>query len=43
MFMSLIAGTAAGLAMPAAFADTQDVPSVAYDSVANPVHLPKDT
>ncbi|MGF6571918.1 hypothetical protein ABH945_004039 [Paraburkholderia sp. GAS333] len=43
MFMSLIAGSAAALAMPTAFADAQDVPSIAYDSVANPVLLPKDT
>jgi hypothetical protein len=42
-FMSLIAGSAAALAMPTAFADAQDVPSIAYDSVAEPVHLPKDT
>ncbi|WP_350029706.1 peptidyl-alpha-hydroxyglycine alpha-amidating lyase family protein [Caballeronia sp. ATUFL_M2_KS44] len=41
-FMSLIAGTAAGLAMPPAFADAQPVPSIAYDSIADPVHLPKD-
>jgi len=42
-FMSLIAGTAAGLVMPPAFADAQPVPSIAYDSIADPVHLPKDT
>jgi hypothetical protein len=42
-FMSLIAGSAAGLAIPAAFADTPTVPSIAYDSIAEPVHLPKDT
>ncbi|HEY2023721.1 MAG TPA: 6-bladed beta-propeller, partial [Paraburkholderia sp.] len=43
-FMSLIAGSAAGLAMPSAFAaDTPAVPSIAYDSIANPVRLPKDT
>ncbi|HEY4298642.1 MAG TPA: peptidyl-alpha-hydroxyglycine alpha-amidating lyase family protein [Paraburkholderia sp.] len=42
-FMNLIAGTAAGLAMPAAFADTPTVPSIAYDSIADPVRLPKDT
>ena len=42
-FMSLIAGTAAGLAMPAAFADTQAAPAIPYDSIAEPVHLPKDT
>jgi sugar lactone lactonase YvrE len=41
--MNLIAGTAAGLAMPAAFADTPTVPSIAYDSIADPVRLPKDT
>jgi sugar lactone lactonase YvrE len=43
MFMSLIAGSAAALAMPTAFADAQDVPSIAYDSVADPVTLPRDT
>jgi hypothetical protein len=42
-FMSLVAGTAAGLVIPPAFADAQPVPSIAYDSIANPVHLPKDT
>lgn len=41
-FMSLVAGAAAGLAMPPAFADAQPVPSIAYDSIADPVHLPKD-
>jgi hypothetical protein len=42
-FMSLIAGSAAGLAMPSAFAaDTPAVPSIAYDSIANPVRLPND-
>ncbi|WCM22967.1 peptidyl-alpha-hydroxyglycine alpha-amidating lyase family protein [Paraburkholderia bryophila] len=41
-FLSLIAGTAAGLAIPSAFADTQAAPAIAYDSIANPVHLPKD-
>ncbi|MBB5418651.1 sugar lactone lactonase YvrE [Paraburkholderia atlantica] len=43
-FMSLLAGSAAGLAMPSAFAvDTPDVPTIAYDSIANPVRLPNDT
>jgi hypothetical protein len=41
-FMNLIAGTAAGLMMPPAFADAQPVPAIPYDSIANPVHLPKD-
>ncbi|OLL28082.1 6-bladed beta-propeller [Burkholderia sp. SRS-W-2-2016] len=42
-FMSLLAGSAASLAMPGAFAaDTPDVPSIAYDSIANPVRLPND-
>jgi DNA-binding beta-propeller fold protein YncE len=42
-FMNLIAGSAAGLVMPTAFADTQEaVPEIPYDSVADPVHLPKD-
>ncbi|WP_345814517.1 peptidyl-alpha-hydroxyglycine alpha-amidating lyase family protein [Paraburkholderia sp. PREW-6R] len=41
-FMSLIAGAAAGVAMPSAFADELPAPSIAYDSVANPVRLPKD-
>lgn len=41
-FMSLIAGSAAGLAMPSAFADTQTVPEIPYDSIAEPVRLPKD-
>jgi hypothetical protein len=43
-FMSLLAGSAAGLAMPSAFAaDTPAVPTIAYDSIANPVRLPNDT
>ena len=42
-FMSLVASTAAGLVIPPAFADAQTVPSIAYDSIADPVHLPKDT
>ncbi|NUY00304.1 peptidyl-alpha-hydroxyglycine alpha-amidating lyase family protein [Paraburkholderia youngii] len=43
-FMSLLAGSAAGLAMPSAFAaDAPDVPTIAYDSIANPVRLPNDT
>ncbi|SMG55237.1 peptidyl-alpha-hydroxyglycine alpha-amidating lyase family protein [Paraburkholderia susongensis] len=42
-FMNLIAGSAAGLAMPSAFADTPTVPSIAYDSIANPVRLPTNT
>jgi hypothetical protein len=42
-FMSLVAGTAAGLVMPPAFADAQPVPSIPYDSIANPVHLPEAT
>jgi hypothetical protein len=42
-FMSLVAGTAAGLVMPPAFADAQSVPSIAYDSIADPVQLPEDT
>jgi hypothetical protein len=41
-FLSLVAGTAAGLAIPPAFADSPTVPSIAYDSIPNPVHLPKD-
>ncbi|NML32548.1 peptidyl-alpha-hydroxyglycine alpha-amidating lyase family protein [Paraburkholderia antibiotica] len=42
-FMSLLAGSAASLAMPAAFAaDASAVPSIAYDSIANPVRLPND-
>ncbi|WP_329959701.1 peptidyl-alpha-hydroxyglycine alpha-amidating lyase family protein [Paraburkholderia translucens] len=42
-FMSLIAGSAAGLAMPCAFAaDTPAVPAIAYDSIPNPVRLPND-
>ncbi|MBN3846400.1 6-bladed beta-propeller [Paraburkholderia sp. Ac-20342] len=41
-FMSLIAGSAAGLAIPPVFADTPTVPSIAYDSIANPVRLPAD-
>ncbi|MBP0594061.1 hypothetical protein J8I87_31175 [Paraburkholderia sp. LEh10] len=41
-FLNMIAGTAAGLAIPSAFADEQAAPSIAYDSVANPVVLPKD-
>ncbi|RZF25032.1 6-bladed beta-propeller [Paraburkholderia sp. UYCP14C] len=42
-FMSLLAGSAAGLAMPAAFAaDAPNVPTIAYDSIANPVRLPND-
>ncbi|MGF6413289.1 peptidyl-alpha-hydroxyglycine alpha-amidating lyase family protein [Paraburkholderia sp. MM5482-R1] len=42
-FMSLLAGSAAGLAMPPAFAaDTPAVPTIAYDSIANPVRLPND-
>ena len=42
-FLSLIAGTATGLAIPSAFADTQPAPSIAYDSIADPVRLPRDT
>ncbi|NVI03836.1 peptidyl-alpha-hydroxyglycine alpha-amidating lyase family protein [Paraburkholderia youngii] len=43
-FMSLLAGSAAGLAMPSAFAaDAPDVRTIAYDSIANPVRLPNDT
>ncbi|MBB5505008.1 peptidyl-alpha-hydroxyglycine alpha-amidating lyase family protein [Paraburkholderia atlantica] len=43
-FMSLLAGSAAGLAMPSAFAaDTPDVPTIAFESIANPVRLPNDT
>ncbi|MEQ5843200.1 peptidyl-alpha-hydroxyglycine alpha-amidating lyase family protein [Paraburkholderia acidicola] len=42
-FMSLVAGTAAGLVMPPAFADAQPVPSIPYDSIADPVRLPDDT
>ncbi|WP_408229919.1 peptidyl-alpha-hydroxyglycine alpha-amidating lyase family protein [Paraburkholderia dipogonis] len=41
-FLSLVAGTAAGLAIPPALADSPAVPSIAYDSIPNPVHLPKD-
>ena len=42
-FMSLLAGSAAGLAMPSAFAaDTPAVPTIAYDSIPNPVRLPND-
>jgi 6-bladed beta-propeller len=41
-FLSLVAGTAAGLAIPPAFADSPAVPSIAYDSIPDPVHLPKD-
>ncbi|VXC69004.1 NHL repeat containing protein [Burkholderia sp. 8Y] len=41
-FMSLIAGTAAVFVMPPSFADTEMVPSIAYDSIADPVRLPKD-
>ena len=42
-FLSLIAGTATGLAIPSAFADAQPAPSIAYDSIADPVRLPRDT
>ncbi|WP_308076732.1 peptidyl-alpha-hydroxyglycine alpha-amidating lyase family protein [Paraburkholderia megapolitana] len=42
-FMSLVAGTAAGLVMPPAFADAQSVPSIPFDSIADPVRLPEDT
>ncbi|WP_207556986.1 NHL repeat-containing protein [Paraburkholderia acidicola] len=42
-FMSLVAGTAAGLVMPPAFADAQPVQSIPYDSIADPVRLPEDT
>ncbi|MFL9875362.1 peptidyl-alpha-hydroxyglycine alpha-amidating lyase family protein [Paraburkholderia megapolitana] len=42
-FMSLVAGTAAGLVIPPAFADAQSVPSIPFDSIADPVRLPEDT
>jgi hypothetical protein len=42
-FMNLLAGSAAGLAMPSTFAaDTPAVPTIAYDSIPNPVRLPND-
>ncbi|MGF6773683.1 sugar lactone lactonase YvrE [Paraburkholderia sp. GAS199] len=41
-FLNLLAGTAAGLALPPAFADSPSVPSIAYDSISDPVRLPKD-
>ena len=42
-FMSLVASTAAGLVIPPAFADAQSVPSIPFDSIADPVRLPEDT
>ncbi|WP_233852402.1 peptidyl-alpha-hydroxyglycine alpha-amidating lyase family protein [Paraburkholderia sp. HD33-4] len=42
-FMNLLAGSAAGLAMPSTFAaDTPAIPTLAYDSIPNPVRLPND-